>query len=513
MQEILKPSKLAVADRTTLHYLIVLSAALTLYVLSCAPGLLWQDSALLSYRVWHNDIEGDMGLALSHPLYMMMGIIVKYIPVGELAYKLNLLSALLGALAVANLFLFVRLWLGRDLPAIVAAISLALSWTFWQNAVMAEVYTLSAALLFVELIALLQYSRTRRVGYLYLLGLFNGLAIANHLWGLLPLVCYGVFWVLLLVRREIRPKHLAVILLLWIAGAAPYEYLIVKNIILSGDVPGTISSALFGRLWQGEVLNTSVSVSIAVQNFAFVLLNFPTPNLVFFFVGLWALRKASPSRGFAIILVAMLILYFVFAFRYTVVDRYVFFIPFYCLAAVLIALGADMFLRRARRNVLVFAVAAFAFLPALVYVFTPGLARKTYKSLGQRRQRPYRDEYTYFLQPWKTGYLGAQKFADEALGMVEPGAIIYADATVIHTLLYAQQAQDNRPDVKIVSGYYASENAPDFSEDTISQLMNESAVYVVSAEKTYCPEFILKNYSTVKRGVLYQVREKTNVSL
>ena len=35
----------------------------TLYVLTCAPGPLWQDSGLFQYRIWHNDIEGKLGLA------------------------------------------------------------------------------------------------------------------------------------------------------------------------------------------------------------------------------------------------------------------------------------------------------------------------------------------------------------------------------------------------------------------------------------------------------------------
>jgi hypothetical protein len=209
---------------------------------------------------------------------------------------------------------------------------------------------------------------------------------------------------------------------------------------------------------------------------------------------------------------ALLGLYLMFAFRYAVADRYVFFLPFYCLAAVLIGLGADYLLGRYSHKGMAFAILVLALLPIPIYTVTPEVARKVYKHLGQRRQRPYRDEYTYFLQPWKTGYRGAQRFADEALELVEENAIIYADSTVIHTLLYVQEAQGKRPDVKIVSEYYSSRNAPDFNEGTIRQLMQDSTVYVVSAAKSYCPSFILENYDTVRRGVLYQVVEKRSDS-
>lgn len=72
----------------------------------------------------------------------MIGIVVKNIPIGQLAYRINLISAVFGALTVANLFLLVRLWLGKFLPALIAAITLAVSWTFWQQAVISETYTL-----------------------------------------------------------------------------------------------------------------------------------------------------------------------------------------------------------------------------------------------------------------------------------------------------------------------------------------------------------------------------------
>ena len=86
-------------------YIAVLCCAALLYVLSCAPGSLWQDSGMFHYRIWHNDIEGGLGLALSHPLYHIIGIAVKYLPFGEFGYRINLISAVCGAIAVANVFL------------------------------------------------------------------------------------------------------------------------------------------------------------------------------------------------------------------------------------------------------------------------------------------------------------------------------------------------------------------------------------------------------------------------
>jgi hypothetical protein len=496
------------ARDTFLYYLMVLVGGLVLYVFTCAPAIMWHDSGLFAYRIWHNDIEGVIGLALAHPLYILIGIVVKYIPIGDLAYRINLISAVFGAVTVANVFLLVRLWCGRNLAAVVASATLAFSWTFWQHAVMAEVYTLYTAGFSCGLILLLLYLRSKRIAYLYLLGLCNGLAIANHLWGLLSLACYGILVMVFLKRKEIRLKHVLCIILFWFLGVSLYGYLVVKNMIVSGDVMGTLSSALFGKIWQGSVLNTSISLKIVAENIAFILLNYPTPNLILLFLGLWLVRRWSSSRSFANILIAMLGLYFVFAFRYSVADRYVFFLPCYVLGAILVGVGADIVVRRYNCRILACAIVILALLPVPVYALAPSLARKTYKALGQRRQRPYRDEYVYFLQPWKRGYRGAQRFADEALEIVEDDAIIYADSTIVHTLLYVHQAQAKRPDVKVVSKYYWDEGAPEFNERTIEQLMQERSLYVVSPIRGYCPEFILDDYDTVKKGVLYKVVER-----
>jgi hypothetical protein len=472
--------KALTSDNLKVNYIAVLLAAAVLYVASCAPGPLWQDSGMYQYRIWHHDIEGKLGLALSHPLYHIIGIGVKYIPLGEFGYRINLISAITSAFAVANLFLLLRLWLGKNPPAIIAAATLALSWTIWQFASIAEVYTLHSALFLAELIMLFQYIKTRRIGFLYLLALFNGLAIANHMWGVIALVCYLVFLAALLVQKQIRLKHFGIIAALWIIGAAPYEYLIIKNIFEDGFWP-TLASAAFGNAWRGNVLNTRLSAGLVKENLIFLAYNFSTPNCLLFFAGLYGLKKVSPSRGFKNVLLAMSALFFVFAFRYTVPDRYSFFIPFYCLVSVLIGIGFNLFISVSNRNVLRWIVVALVLLPVPAYIIAPVVAKKVQFNLSTRGDVPYRDDYTWFLRPWRTGYRGAEKFADEVFRQLEPDAVVYADNTLVYPLLYRQEVKRKRADIRIISEYASSEGLPVLSEKSIEQWLSEGEVYTVSA--------------------------------
>jgi hypothetical protein len=490
-------------------YLAVLALAAAFYVISCAPGSLWQDSGMFQYRVWHNDIKGGLGLALAHPLYHIIGAGVKYIPIGEFGYRVNVISAVSAAIAIANLFLLLRLWVGRNLPAAIGAITLAFSWTFWQHASIAEVYTLYAALFTAELIFLSQYLKTKRIGYLYLLGLFNGLAIANHMWGTIPFACYVVFLATLPEKRRINFKNIAVITLLWIVGAGPYEYLIVAEIIRTGDITGTLYSALFGNSWSGAVFNTSITLRIVLENIFFLIYNFPTPNILFLFIGIFGLYKVSGDKRFAHIMSALLILFFVFAFRYTVPDRYAFFIPFYCLASAFIGVGMHLFFKRYSQKVYVILVLVFAFLPLPIYGFVPIVAERLKINLGTKRTIPYRNEYTYFLRPWQRGNNGPELFASEALSCVDGDGVIIADGTTVYALWYLQEVKGKNISVKVVSEHGNYQNPIPFpTEDTIEQLMGSRAVYVVSPVAGYCPGYLLEHYDFIKTGPIYRVVDR-----
>jgi hypothetical protein len=488
--------------RIALEYAGVCAAALVLYAVSCAPGALWQDSGMIQYRVWHNDIEGKLGLALAHPLYYVVAIGVKYLGIGSFFHRVNLISSAAGAVAVANVYLLVRLWLGKVWPAAVAAISLALSHTFWQHASIAETYTMYAALLLGELIVLLQYTRTRKVGWLYGLALTNGLAIAVHMLASIPLACYAVFVAVLWVRKEIHPRQVALCALLWVVGAAAYEYLIIKQAVETGDIAGTLASAAFGGKYKADVLNLTMSWGIVKENLLFILLNFPTPNILFGAVGIFGLWRLAPRTGFGVVIVCLLALFFVFAFRYTIVDRYAFFIPFYVMFSIMLGLGAHLVMEKKQCRKLAVLVLLLALLPVPAYAVAPEAARGYYPLLGERRQIPYRDNYAYFLRPWQTGYYGADRFAEEALASVPADAVVYADSTTAYPLLCAQEIHGVREDVEVVMQMDVAD------ADRIARLVSQKTLYVVSPVAGYCPGLILHEYDLVGAGVLWRVVEK-----
>ncbi len=189
-------------------------------------------------------------------------------------------------------------------------------------------------------------------------------------------------------------------------------------------------------------------------------------------------------------------------------DRYAFFIPFYCLACILIGVGIDFFISLPHHKILPYLVFVLALLPIPVYIIAPATAEKLRFKLPIKRKIAYRNEYTWFLRPWRTGSDSPELFANKIFDTVEEGAIIWADTTTVPPLLYAQEVQGRGGDIKIISRLISSEGSPEFNENTIEKLLSERPVYVVSPIAGYCPNFLLERYGFEPAGIIWRVVEQ-----
>ncbi|HXF62567.1 MAG TPA: DUF2723 domain-containing protein [Caldilineaceae bacterium] len=184
---------------------ILAAAALALYLRTLAPDVLPGDPGEFQAAAWRLGLAHPTG----YPLYLLLGSAVQHLLawVGiRPAAALNGLSALLGALAVALLYLLVLRWtvgpvLVRRLAGVYSAVLLAVNLTFWSQALIAEVYTLHTLLMLALLLAAQQVIPARPGapspavtgrGLILLAGL-AGLSLTHHGMSLLlfpPLALY-----------------------------------------------------------------------------------------------------------------------------------------------------------------------------------------------------------------------------------------------------------------------------------------------------------------------------------
>ena len=177
MRRVAKKEKASRLSFVTLAGMGVGLLAFILYLRTLAPTVLYydlpdlRDSAVLQTRAYVLGIPDYTG----YPTYMMVGKLFTFVPVGDFAYRVNLASAVYAALAVVLAYLVGILLTGRAVAAAAGAIAFAVSWLFWSQAVVAEVYTLNALFVALILFVLLLWRGRRRDRYLLLAAFLMGL--------------------------------------------------------------------------------------------------------------------------------------------------------------------------------------------------------------------------------------------------------------------------------------------------------------------------------------------------
>jgi 4-amino-4-deoxy-L-arabinose transferase-like glycosyltransferase len=141
---------------------------------------------------------------MTHPsgymTYIMIGKLFTYIPLGNIAYRVNLMSAFFGALAVTQAYLIVRISGGIPIAGVSASMMLGLIPLFWRNALVAESYAPAAGMITTVWLLFLVWRKTGQWQYLFLSGLAGGLSVGIH--STVVMTAASVLVVLLLTARK-----------------------------------------------------------------------------------------------------------------------------------------------------------------------------------------------------------------------------------------------------------------------------------------------------------------------
>jgi len=155
---------------------IIFAASFALYIRTLAPSLLYGDSAEFQTIAYTMGISHPTG----YPVYVLLAKLFTFLPFGDLAWRVNLISAFCAALAVTFIYLLTRKLGAAIFPAIYGSLALALTPLFWKHASIAEIYTPSTACLAFVMLAVIEWRQTERPHWLFSSGLAGGLSLGIH---------------------------------------------------------------------------------------------------------------------------------------------------------------------------------------------------------------------------------------------------------------------------------------------------------------------------------------------
>jgi len=414
--------------------LLVGLAALAVYLLTLAPSITWRhdgaDSGELAVASAVLGIPHPPG----YPTWTLLAWLFTHLPVGELARRVALLSALSAAIAAALVAWLVQaLWPqqpGVRAAAVLGGLALAFQFTFWSQAILVEVYALHT--LFVALIAALilpqsrsEMARRRTAAFVF------GLGLGNHL-----SLVFMAPWLLLGFSAKLPPlttaRRLFGLALLCLAGLAVYGYLpwaAGRQPALRWGDPTTPSGfwwLVSAQLYRGAPFGlTAPEMLVRLRAWLGLLVQpLAWPGLALAALGLW--RLANQERRVALATVGFAFLVAIYALGYATVDAFVYLLPVFLLAALWQAAGvlaAAAWLARRRAAWLVWLV---CLLPAL-------LLRQNWAGVDLSHDET------------------ARQYAQDALAAAAPNALLIGSGDE-HTfaLWYVQDGLGERPDVAVV---------------------------------------------------------------
>jgi hypothetical protein len=197
--------------------IIIAAFFFVIYLVTANRSVPTGDSGELITAAWTLGVAHQPG----YPTFTMLSHLAGCLPFGTPAFRMNLLSALLDALAagVLSFGVFRLLQAGLagfnrkashliPITGVIGGIGLlAVSTSFWRYSTVAEVFALNNFLAAIILVLMLEWVRQpSRKHLLWLSGLFSGLAVTNQL--TIVLLAPGLFTLLILGllrrRREAR---------------------------------------------------------------------------------------------------------------------------------------------------------------------------------------------------------------------------------------------------------------------------------------------------------------------
>jgi Protein of unknown function (DUF2723) len=319
--------------------------AFALYRATLLPGADFGDTGSFQATVGSPIITPRDG----YPLYFALGDALLWATHAEPAHALNLASAIEGAIACSLIVLVAAELSGSVLAAAAAALLFAGSYTFWSQAIIAEVYALHALFVALTLLLLLRWERRPTLARLSLFFAAYALGFGNHLSMILLLPGFTLFLFLAAPRgwrSLVTPRVILAALAFAAAGALQYAWNL-RALWISTQPPRGLADAL--QIFWFDVTKTDWRETMVLHVPASALRDhlsmywfdlhqqFGWPGIALAIVGLAALTRQTWRRG--VLLIALYIVNAVFAYSYNVGDAHVFYLPSHQILALAMAPG------------------------------------------------------------------------------------------------------------------------------------------------------------------------------
>jgi tetratricopeptide (TPR) repeat protein len=200
-------------------------AAGCVYLLTLSPTVYLGDSGELSAAAFCLGVPHASG----YPLYMLVGKVFCLLPFGDVGFRMNLMSAVFGGMAVGLVCSLIWRMSGSKVGAWVGGGVLAFIPVFWWQTVAAEVYAPHVFFVVLMMWLLWRWEETREFYILVVFSFVTGLSFGNHLQTVM--LAPAVYYLILSGDRKVLldGKRFLVLAVFFVLPFLVYGYLPIRT--------------------------------------------------------------------------------------------------------------------------------------------------------------------------------------------------------------------------------------------------------------------------------------------
>jgi hypothetical protein len=430
----------------------VAAVAFAVYLLTLSRGVLGGDAGELQF------VPPILGLThpTGYPLQVLVHFAWSHLPIGTVAYRLNLLDALIAAGAVGAVVGLARAAGASSPSSALVGFALAFGELWWSQAVRGDKYTLNGLFLALVLLLFLRWRARPAPGRMALLAFVYGLSLTHHRSMLLVAPALGV-GLLLSGWRPVPARALFAPALLCVAPLALYAYIPWAGArgLPPGSWPVDTSAAfvefLLDRGYTSQIRPDAAFGGRVLEEARVLLRSFGPMGAVLGLTGAviaffrdWRLGLVLPL---AFVPQAILGASYLLESNYQLPRHWVFFLPGFLIWSIWLGLGVDAVLgwltRLLPRRPVVLATAIFA----VVLLIQAGSAWARGAIMLVRSEAGAET-----MDAWRQDFQRspiAERFGRLAMDLAAPDAIIVCDWEQATVLWYFQRVEGARPDLEI----------------------------------------------------------------
>ena len=491
--------------------LVVGGCALAVYVRTLAPGVLYSDSAEFQTLAYSLGVTHPSG----YPIYILLAKLFTFLPIQNIAWRVNFVSALCGALTLAGVALLVRQQTHGYFGAVLGSLALGIGYTFWSQAIIAEVYTPATFLIVLTMLLLWRWHSDpdQRGKVLFLACLLVGLGMHITVLIMIPAIVIFVFWNLAALKLSKSTWLRSIIWAILGAATGALLFFLAFSLLDSINPPNSninvtlipsrsawgltladldspferFMATAFSRQWQKSMFSGNLPFMLGqLKNYAKWALRYDLTWWVIFFAlpGILVIFRRRPRWGGFLLIYGAVLLFLIL--NYEGPGKFVFYPTTYLLIAIAAGVGIGTlleWLRQSTRSTTKTA-SSLLYLAAILLVLWALVApywNTRWPALQASAATFFDDENTYPIYNLQE----PQQLAEQRLSQVEEDAVFLLEWRTLYATAYVAAVEGDNKSIRFLENCINRDDqrlADSLIEEIKQELRNGRPVY---ADRVY----------------------------